>query len=305
MSRITNNIMINNFRRNYENINKKLNDYMNKLSSGEKFSKISEAPLDGAKALKFETNLEFNEKYNSNIQSGVNWLSTTDESLSGVVTTLRRVRDMAVKAANETSTKDDRRKMKEEVEQVKNHLIQLGNSTHADRYIFNGTKTKTKPYQDGNTENSADYINDTSNGSIQREISQGINVDINISGSDVGDGGFSQIFADIKELSNAMYDPGADTTDTAAINQAIGKIDDHIEGTLQSRAKVGAKQNRLELTQNKLEAQKIGYKDILSETKDTDVAEMIMKLKNQENVYRAALSTGARTIQPSLVDFLK
>ena len=297
--------MINNFRRNYENINKKLNDYMNKLSSGEKFSKISEAPLDGAKALKFETNLEFNEKYNSNIQSGVNWLSTTDESLSGVVTTLRRVRDMAVKAANETSTKDDRRKMKEEVEQVKNHLIQLGNSTHADRYIFNGTKTKTKPYQDGNTENSADYINDTSNGSIQREISQGINVDINISGSDVGDGGFSQIFADIKELSNAMYDPGADTTDTAAINQAIGKIDDHIEGTLQSRAKVGAKQNRLELTQNKLEAQKIGYKDILSETKDTDVAEMIMKLKNQENVYRAALSTGARTIQPSLVDFLK
>ena len=303
MSRITNNIMINNFRKNYQDINKKLNDYMNKLSSGEKFSKISEAPLDGAKALKLESNIKFNEKYNANAESGIDWLSTTDESLSDVVTTLRRVRDLAVKGANESMTANDRRKIKEEIDQIRGHLIQVGNSTHDDRYIFNGTKTKTKPYQDGATDVPNDYKIDTSTANLKREVSQGVNVNINVTGSEVGNGGFSQIFADLKELSDAMYNGGA--TDTAGIEQSIAKIDNHIEDTLQSRAKVGARQNRLELTQNKLEAQKIGYTDILSKTKDTDVAEMIMKLKNQENVYRAALSTGARTIQPSLVDFLK
>jgi flagellar hook-associated protein 3 FlgL len=35
------------------------------------------------------------------------------------------------------------------------------------------------------------------------------------------------------------------------------------------------------------------------------MAEVIMNLKMQENVYRASLSAGARIIQPSLVDFLR
>jgi flagellar hook-associated protein 3 FlgL len=43
----------------------------------------------------------------------------------------------------------------------------------------------------------------------------------------------------------------------------------------------------------------------MSENEDVDMAETIMNLQNEENVYRASLSGGARIIQPSLVDFLK
>jgi flagellar hook-associated protein 3 FlgL len=42
----------------------------------------------------------------------------------------------------------------------------------------------------------------------------------------------------------------------------------------------------------------------MSLNEDVDIAEAIMKLQNEENVYRASLATGARVIQPSLVDFL-
>ena len=35
------------------------------------------------------------------------------------------------------------------------------------------------------------------------------------------------------------------------------------------------------------------------------MAEVIMNLKMQENVYQASLSSGARIIQPTLLDFLR
>jgi flagellar hook-associated protein 3 FlgL len=43
----------------------------------------------------------------------------------------------------------------------------------------------------------------------------------------------------------------------------------------------------------------------MSKNEDVDMAEVIMRLKSEENVYRASLSAGARIIQPTLVDFLR
>jgi len=42
-----------------------------------------------------------------------------------------------------------------------------------------------------------------------------------------------------------------------------------------------------------------------AKTEDADMAELITKLKMDENVYNASLAVGARVITPSLVDFLK
>jgi flagellar hook-associated protein 3 FlgL len=44
---------------------------------------------------------------------------------------------------------------------------------------------------------------------------------------------------------------------------------------------------------------------LLSKEEDADITKVIIDLKAQENVHRAALSAGARIIQPSLVDFLR
>jgi len=78
-----------------------------------------------------------------------------------------------------------------------------------------------------------------------------------------------------------------------------------IKVMLSERAKIGAKQNRLELTQDKLSSQTINFTELLSKNEDADMAEVIMNAKMAENVYRASLSVGAKIIQPSLVDFLR
>lgn len=300
---------MNDFQNNYRDIKNEMNDYMNQLSTGKKFDQVSEAPLDATKALKLKSSIKFNKQYADNVETGIQWLKTTDDALADTVSSLRRVRDLAVQGANETMTTDDRKKLAAQVDQIKDHLIQLGNTKYGDRYIFNGTKTQTEPYENSGTTNEVDYEANgaISTDTINREVSEGITVNINSSGRNVGadtdgngEGGFRQIFADLQQLSDDL-----NSGNTPGIENAIDNIDQHIESSLSARSGVGARQQRLELTQSRLETKKTNYTKVLSKTEDVDIAEVIMKMKNSENVYRAALSTGAKTIQPSLVDFLR
>jgi flagellar hook-associated protein 3 FlgL len=49
----------------------------------------------------------------------------------------------------------------------------------------------------------------------------------------------------------------------------------------------------------------INYTQMMSDAEDVDFAEVIMNQKMAEAVYQAALSAGARVIQPTLMDFLR
>lgn len=92
-------------------------------------------------------------------------------------------------------------------------------------------------------------------------------------------------------------------------NEEIGKLIPDMEKQLDNinriRADLGARYNRLELTENRLRMDKVTFTRLMSENEDADIAEVIMKLKNEENVYQASLSAGARIIQPNLLDFLR
>ena len=299
MSRITNNMIINNFLANFTRSQKSLNKYMEQLTTGEKFSRISDEPIYAVKAMKLETILQFNEKYIENAEEGINWLNVTDKALDDVVKTLRKLRDSAVRAANGSLTPDDRQKIQQEVLQLKEHLIDVANSRYGNAYIFNGTETKLQPYVNAPSKVPDDYLanGSVSDGKLTREVGAGIIIDINVTGAEIG---FAQIFADLQAFSDALeYD------DTETLQTMMGTIDKHIESVLGARAQVGSRQNRLELTVDRFESQEIAYADILNNTKGVDIAETIMKLKNEENVYRIALATGARIIQPTLMDFLR
>lgn len=299
MSRITNNMIINNFLANFTRSQKSLNKYMEQLTTREKFSRISDEPIYAVKAMKLETILQFNEKYIENAEEGINWLNVTDKALDDVVKTLRKLRDSAVRAANGSLTPDDRQKIQQEVLQLKEHLIDVANSRYGNAYIFNGTETKLQPYVNAASTDPDDYLanGSVSDGKLTREVGAGIIIDINLTGAEIG---FAQIFADLQAFSDALeYD------DTETLQTMMGTIDKHIESVLGARAQVGSRQNRLELTVDRFESQEIAYADILNNTKGVDIAETIMKLKNEENVYRIALATGARIIQPTLMDFLR
>lgn len=98
---------------------------------------------------------------------------------------------------------------------------------------------------------------------------------------------------------------GMNSGNHAAVSTLIAEVDLEIENVLRIRSGVGARMNRLELTANRLDDDKIGFTKLMSLNEDVDMAEAIMNLTNENNVYQASLAVGAKVIQPTLVDYLR
>src|SRR5699024_5306279 len=108
------------------------------------------------------------------------------------------------------------------------------------------------------------------------------------------------LIAVFDELSAALTN-----NDQEEIQSSITRLQDSMEQVLAVNAEVGAKMNRLELTQKKLGVQIEGITELLSLNEDVDLAEISMHIAMAENVYISSLMTGAKVIQPTLVEFLR
>jgi len=90
--------------------------------------------------------------------------------------------------------------------------------------------------------------------------------------------------------------------DLTALIKLVQDAQNHL---LTRTAEIGGRQRRLDLLEARYDTDLINYEQMRSDAEDADMAEVIMNLKMAEVVYQAALSAGARIIQPSLMDFLR
>jgi flagellar hook-associated protein 3 FlgL len=92
------------------------------------------------------------------------------------------------------------------------------------------------------------------------------------------------------------------TTDLGGVR--LDELEKALDNTLNYTTEIGAKQNRMEMAANRMEESELNFTEILSETEDIDMLEVLMNLATVQTAYSAALSAGAKIIQPSLVDFI-
>jgi len=85
----------------------------------------------------------------------------------------------------------------------------------------------------------------------------------------------------------------------------LGLIDMAIENVLRYQAEVGAKESRLDELARRSEYEKTNIYDMIAKTEAIDFPEEMMNLKWLDTVHQYALAVGARSIKPSLMDFLR
>jgi flagellar hook-associated protein 3 FlgL len=95
---------------------------------------------------------------------------------------------------------------------------------------------------------------------------------------------------------------GASAEDISSYLPDLMKSQSHI---LALMAEFGGRTNRLDTLSARYSQDEINYTQMKSDAEDADQAEVIMNYKMAEAVYKAALSTGAYIIQPTLMDFLR
>ena len=100
-------------------------------------------------------------------------------------------------------------------------------------------------------------------------------------------------------------DLGIDGSPVRDISAMIKPLQDAQNHLLTKTAEIGGRMRRLDLLEARYEQDAINYERMKSDAEDADMAEVIMYQKMAEAVYQAALSSGARIIQPTLMDFLR
>ena len=88
-------------------------------------------------------------------------------------------------------------------------------------------------------------------------------------------------------------------------SRSLDSIEDFQDGIDTGLADLGAREQRLNLTNSRLETQKDDARELKSTNEDADMTETIINFSSQQAVYNASLNAGAKVIQNSLLDFVR
>ncbi|MBU8731775.1 flagellar hook-associated protein FlgL [Cytobacillus oceanisediminis] len=285
--RVTQSMLSNNMLRNLSNSYSRLDKLQDQISTQKKFTKPSDDPVAAMMGMNYRTDLNRIQQFTRNIGEVRNWVDSTDDALDKGVLALQRIRELTLQASNGTLEEDQRKAVAEEVKQLKEHLQNIGDTQVGGKYIFNGNQTNVRPSESG-----------FQSGTIELEVFSGIKIPVNTEGKALF-GDMLSDEGDIQKLITALE------TNDPAVGDMLENVDKNIDNFLSARALIGAKQNRVELMEDRLSQQEVFSTRILSDNEDIDMEKAIIELTTQESIHRAALSVGARIIQPSLTDFLR
>ncbi len=262
------------------------------MSSGRRLLRPSDDPIGVVTALRYRSALTEIKAFSANIGEARDWLDATESALRNAAAILQRAREVAVLGANGIVASGSYGALAEEIRTLRQEIILLGNSAHAGRYLFGGHQTvdPARPPFDA----AGNYHGDA--GAILREIGPGVTMQINVP----GDQAFSAALAALDQLANDLAAGNA-----AAVGNDLATLDGVLDGLMALRARIGAKMNRLELAQMRMQEVEVAVTQLQSGVEEVDVAEVAVRLSVHENAYRVALAATGRLLQTSLLDFLK
>lgn len=131
-------------------VNDRLSVSLEKLSSGYRINKAADDSAGMAISQKMKSQIRGLEQASRNAADGISLIQTAEGALSETESILQRMRELSVQAANDTNTIDDRKAIQKEIDQLKDEINRIADTTE-----FN-----TKTLLDGSCERKT-YSNNT------------------------------------------------------------------------------------------------------------------------------------------------
>jgi flagellar hook-associated protein 3 FlgL len=262
------------------------------LSSGKLVSRPSDSPASTVATMQVRSESRAVQQYARNANDGMAWLSSLDTTLTSASTQVGRARDLVLQGLNGAASSASRQTLAEEIDNIRESLIGLANTTYLDRPIFGGNTADRTAYTSGGV-----YSGDA--GEVNRTVGDGSTVRVNLTGPEVFGVGADDLFNVLSSISDKLKN------DPAAARAELGRLDTVTEKMRTAMAQVGARYNRVESMKLTADDRLLTLNTQQSEFEDIDLPQTIMEMQLQETAYQAALAATAKVIQPSLVDFLR
>jgi len=229
--------------------------------------------------------------YSANVKIAQGLLAQTDSTLGSVETQLQRAQELAVQASNGTLTASNRAAI----------VTQLGEVTADLLSLANARDSRGQPLFGGGTGDSA-YVQ-AGDGTIAfagagdpAAIPVGDNESVHATIG--GDRAFGDMFAVLQALSDAI-------SSGSGMGPALDGLKGSIDQVADSRALIGARAARLDLTDARLTDAAAAREETRSGLEDADVTTTVAELQKTLTILQATQASFTKLSNLSLFDYLK
>lgn len=124
-----------------------LSDTQSRISTGKKFLTPSDDPITTARLMQLDKQIRLNDQYDRNIDFAESRLGLEETAIRGVEEIFQRARQLTIQADNATTSPEDREIIAQEIGQLRQQLVDIGNTKDAEgAYLFAGFSEHIKPF---------------------------------------------------------------------------------------------------------------------------------------------------------------
>ena len=310
--RVTSNSFPNALQYQLESLATKQAKLQSQAATGQRFRSPSEDPRATRKVLELQQETRRLSQYNENIDLSSEKLN----SVYGAVQALKKVSDRASELAamvDDMKSKDQLAAYRQEVNQLIEQSVQIGNTNNQYGFIFGGTRSNTEAY--GVTRNESGEISSVeyqgSTQTIEIEIAKGSKISVEIPGSNNTKSGRQGLFetregsffSNLIELRDKL--DGGTREDVAYIRETVTtNLMKDESNVIYHISRVGALEARLETAKTLGTRRITAANEFVSKEVDADLAKTLVKLNEIQTAYMAALKSGATIMNQSLLDYV-
>jgi flagellar hook-associated protein 3 FlgL len=263
------------------------------LSSGKQFSTVSQSPVQGSTSMALRTQIRAADQYVRNASDGKGWLDMADTALTDSMSVSQRVRDLTLQGMNTGSMSvESRQAIAAEVNNLRAGLLANANMSYNGRPIFGGTTGEKSAYDQAGA-----FIGE--NTPVTRRVSDTNTVRVDLTGPEAFGPAGADIFAIVDQIAKDVV------TNPAALGGHLDNLDVAMKRLATASADIGSRTNRIASAQDSATKTLDLLTGQMSENEDIDLPAVVLQNQSRMNAYQAALGVAAKTIQPTLLDFLR
>ncbi|MEY4669107.1 MAG: hypothetical protein RL518_1806 [Pseudomonadota bacterium] len=306
----------------------RVDKYSEQVATGIKAALPSDS-TDAGVIARYKQQLDRIDGYMTTISRVKSYVQFQDDALNQMDELILRAKEIASQGANESLTPSARAFLAEEVFQIRDQVVGLGNSSYQGRFVYGGADDDDAPFdatvydEPATGPASVKYEFDAELGTSQLRpvhITDDITVNINTPGADVFGttiealerlgrslGGYAtEPASGAPDGSGAAYTFPTDyTKQTADIKYTIDLLNRaRDEDILPERTMLGGKMRRLETAEALLNLSKTSAQEVLSKIQNADETESVANLTQAQTALQASYSVTAKALRLTIMDYI-
>jgi flagellar hook-associated protein 3 FlgL len=276
-----------------------INNLTSELSSGLSVQSLQDNPVAVAQSTLLASQIDQTDTFVQSASGEASMMQVADSTLGDVVTQVTQALSLAVEGSNGTQNAADNASVAQSLSGILSEVVSLANTSYQGQYLFSGSQGSVQPFTLNTTTTppTATYAGDTNVQFI--EVPGGQKLQINLPGSSVFGSGATGIVGALSQLIGDISGGASTasiTTDTAALNTALGQLSDQRSTLDSSLSRLNSATTFAQTTESQLEVAQGGLvsanPEIVAtqlssaETQHQALLSVIDTLGNQEDLFQ-------------------